>query len=64
MLTTEGEMDEDVQQILVEGLLPGHLKLLTVEKLLRWSLLLQDFGICIKHVHGVDKVIADMLSRP
>ena len=29
-------MDEDVQQILVEGLLPSHLKLLAVEKLLRW----------------------------
>ena len=33
------------------------------QKLLRWSLLLQEFDICIKHVRGVDNVIADMLSR-
>ena len=33
------------------------------QKLLRWSLFLQEFDIDIIHVRGKDNVIADMLSR-
>ena len=33
------------------------------QKLLRWSLFLQEYDIEIKHVRGTDNVIADMLSR-
>ena len=32
-------------------------------RILRWSLIVQDF-VEIKHVRGVDNVIADCLSRP
>ena len=33
------------------------------QKLLRWSLFLQEFNLDIKHVKGCENVIADMLSR-
>ena len=33
------------------------------QKLLRWSLFLQEFNLDIKHIKGSDNVIADMLSR-
>ena len=33
------------------------------QRLLRWSLTLQDFNIKIKHIAGRDNVIADTLSR-
>ena len=33
-------------------------------RILRWSLIVQDYNISIKHVRGVDNVIADCLSRP
>ena len=32
-------------------------------RLTRWSLLLQEYNLEIKHVKGVDNVIADCLSR-
>ena len=34
------------------------------QRLTRWSLALQPFNICIKHIKGRDNVIADALSRP
>ena len=33
------------------------------QKLLRWSLILQEYDIEIRHIKGSDNVIADMLSR-
>ena len=33
------------------------------QKLLRWSLFLQEFNLDIRHVKGSENVIADMLSR-
>ena len=33
------------------------------QRLLRWSLLLQGFNICVKHIKGRDNVVADALSR-
>ena len=32
-------------------------------RLLNWSLILQEYNICIKHIKGKDNVIADCLSR-
>ena len=33
------------------------------QRLTRWSLLLQEYNITIKHIKGKDNVIADALSR-
>ena len=33
-------------------------------KLLRWSLELQNYNITIKHIAGTANVLADLLSRP
>ena len=33
------------------------------QRLLRWSLMLQEFNIEIRHIHGKDNIIADALSR-
>jgi len=33
------------------------------QKLLRWSLFLQQFDLDIKHIKGKDNIIADVLSR-
>ena len=33
------------------------------ERLLRWSLLLQEFNLDIKHIQGKDNIIPDVLSR-
>lgn len=32
-------------------------------RILRWSLLIQDFDICVSHIRGKDNVVADCLSR-
>ena len=33
------------------------------QRLLRWSILLQQYNVCITHIRGSDNVIADALSR-
>ncbi|XP_063585832.1 uncharacterized protein LOC134763205 [Penaeus indicus] len=33
------------------------------QRILRWSLLLQQYNLVVKHIKGVDNVIADSLSR-
>jgi hypothetical protein len=33
------------------------------QRLLRWSLLLQEYNLDIRHIRGKDNVIADALSR-
>ena len=33
------------------------------QRLLRWSLMLQEFNIIVKHIRGKDNLIADCLSR-
>ena len=33
------------------------------QRLLRWSLMLQEFNIEIRHIRGKDNIIADVLSR-
>lgn len=33
------------------------------QRVMRWALFLQDYNLVIKHVKGVDNVIADCLSR-
>ena len=33
------------------------------QRLLRWSLMLQEFNIEIGHIHGKENIIADALSR-
>ena len=33
------------------------------QRLMRWSLLLQDFNIEVKHIKGCNNVVADALSR-
>ncbi len=32
-------------------------------RLLNWNLILQEYDIIIKHIKGIDNVIADCLSR-
>ena len=34
------------------------------KRLLRWSLVLQEYHLRIHHVRGCDNVVADALSRP
>lgn len=33
------------------------------QRLMRWSIFLQDFNICIRHVKGVANIVPDLLSR-
>ena len=33
------------------------------QRLTRWSLLLQEYDVIVKHIKGKDNVIADALSR-
>ena len=33
------------------------------QRILRWSLILQEYNLCIKHVSGKDNVVPDVLSR-
>ena len=33
------------------------------ERLTRWSLMLQEYDVIIRHIKGKDNVIADALSR-
>ena len=33
------------------------------QRLLRWSLILQEYNLDIRHIRGKDNVIADTLSR-
>ena len=33
------------------------------QRLMRWSLMLQEYNLIIKHIKGKDNVIADALSR-
>ena len=34
------------------------------KKLLRWSLLLQEYNLDIRHIKGKDNIISDAMSRP
>ena len=33
------------------------------QRLLRWSLALQEYNVEVKHIKGCDNVVADCLSR-
>ena len=33
------------------------------QRVMRWQLILEEFGTNIQHIYGIDNIVADMLSR-